>query len=152
MKKLGNGVIWLLVPAGAVLLAWVAFRLASETYAFSRYGVEKTAHVLALDHVSRSTKGGNTFYYFLEMDGRRFVKDFRGRLPEGRSVSVLSLPHDPTQVILGTNKSSTFDIFSGLIGGHVMAVLAILLYGLLAWAGPSALVEWFRKRRQIING
>lgn len=152
MKKFWNGFIWLFVLAGFPLLVWAGFGLASETYAFWRYGIEKTAHVVALDHTSRTQKGGSTFYYIVEIEGRRLVKDFRVRLPEGGDVAVLSLPEDPDNVTLGNSKSSPFEIFSYSIGGNVMAALVLAMFCFLIWAGPMAFVAWIKARREIING
>jgi hypothetical protein len=47
--------------AGFPLVIWAGFGLASDTYAFWRYGIEKTARVVELDHTSSVTKGGTTF-------------------------------------------------------------------------------------------
>ncbi|WP_129778343.1 ABC transporter permease [Peristeroidobacter soli] len=152
MKKLWNGFIWLFVLSGFPLLVWAGFGLASETYAFWRYGTEKVARVVALDHTSRAPKGGTTFYYLIEIDGHRFVKDFRVRLPEGGEVAVLSLPEDPNNVVIGTSKSTAFEIFSYSIGGKVWAVLVLAMFCFMIWAGPKALVAWIKARREIIAG
>jgi hypothetical protein len=131
---------------------WAGFNLASETYAFWRYGIEKTARVVALDHTSRALKGGTTFYYVIEIERHRFVKDFRVRLPEGRDVAVLSLPQDPDNLTIGNSKSSAFEIFSYSIGGKVWATLVLAMFCLVILAGPKTLIAWIRARRQIIDG
>jgi len=152
MKKLWNGFIWLLVLSGFPLLVWAGFGVASETYAFWRYGVEKMAHVVALDHITAVQKGGTILYYVIEIDGRRFVKDFRVRLPVGRDVAVLSLPQDPNNVTVGNSKSSAFEIFSYLMGGKGVALLVLAMFCFMILAGPKALVTLIRARRQIIDG
>jgi hypothetical protein len=152
MQKLWNGFIWLLVLAGFPIIVWAGFSLASETYAFWRYGIEKTARVVGLDHTSRMHKGGTAFHYVIEVDGRRFVKSFQMRLQEGKDVAVLSLPQDPDNVTLGNSESSAFEIFSYSIGGDVLAVGVLATFCLVIWAGPAALVAWIKGRRQIIDG
>jgi hypothetical protein len=137
--------------SGFPILAWAGLSLAHDTYAFWRYGVEKNARVVALDHTSR-TKGGTTFYYLIEVDGRRFVKDFRVRLPEGNDISVLALPEDPEQVTIGNRNTNAFEIFAYSIGGDVMAVLVLVMFCLMIWFGPRTFVALLKARRQMIDG
>jgi hypothetical protein len=151
-KKLWNGFLWLLVLAGFPLVIWAGFSLATETYGFWRYGIEKTARVIELDRSATVPKGGTTHHYLIEIDGRRFVHSFRMRLPVGKDVAVLSMPQDLHNLTLGNSESSAFEIFSYSIGGDVMAVAVIATYCLMIWAGPAALVAWIKLRRQILDG
>jgi hypothetical protein len=151
MRRIWNGFIWLLLLAGFPLLAWAGISMAWETYSFWRYGVEKSAHVVALDHTSSAGKGGTTFYYAIEMDGRKSVESFRVRLPVGGDIGVLTLPDDPTRLTPGTRRSSAFEIFAYSIGGPVMAVLVITMYVFLIFAGPKALVAVIKLRREVFD-
>ena len=151
LKKLWNGFMWLLILSGFPLLAWSGYYLASETYAFWRHGVEKSALVVALDRISTAPKGGTTFYYKIEVDGRRMLKPFRVRLPEGKNISVLVLPDDPDNVMPGTRNSSLFEIFSASIGGDLLAVLVLCMFAFMLLAGPQALVAVIKLRREIID-
>jgi hypothetical protein len=151
MRKLWRWFMWLLVLSGFPLLAWAAIYLTADTYSFWRHGVEKRAHVVSLDHFITG-KGGSTFYYRVEVDGRSFVKDFRVKLPEGQDVSVLALPNEPEQIIPGTSSSGAFEIYSMSIGGRGLAVLTIAMFLYMAFAGPKAMLEWIKNRRKIIGG
>lgn len=151
--KLWRGFMWLFVLSGFPLLAWVGYFCVSETYGFWRHGVEKNALVVALDHTRRSARSGSaTYYYEIEIDGRRTINEFHVCLPVGKSVSMLVLPTESDAVVPGTRYSNPFEIFSNLMGGDFMAVLIIGMLGFMAWTGPKALVEWIGKRKEIIYG
>lgn len=59
MKKLLSYFVIAFLIFGLAALYWAAFSLGNSSYAFWKHGVETTAVVLSLEHVSRSAKGGN---------------------------------------------------------------------------------------------
>jgi hypothetical protein len=152
-KKFWNVLTWLVLLAGIPWVIWAGVSSALETYAFWRHGIEKTAHVVDLDHTTRVPKGGTSFRYVIEVDGRRFVESFRMRLPAGGEVAVLALPEDPDHVTLGNSESSAFEIYSNSLGGSdVMAVLVIATFGFVTLAAPWLLVVLIKVRREMFDG
>ena len=146
LSTLGNGFTLLFCLFGFVVLVWACITHLWETYSFWRYGVAKSAHVVALDHTSRS-KSSVTYYYAIEIEGRGSTHGFPCRLSLDNDVAVLTLPNDPAQVILGDEHSNAFEIFASPLGSKVMAVLVIALYVLVLVAPPMMLVAWIRYRK-----
>ncbi len=69
MKKLLSYFVIAFLTFGIGAIFWSAFSLGNSSYAFWKNGRETTAVVLSLDHVSGSAKGGNSYYYNLNVDG-----------------------------------------------------------------------------------
>jgi hypothetical protein len=149
-RRLWNGFTWLFLLFGFVVLIWAGIQDARDTYSFSRYGVEKSAHVVTLDHTNRS-RHSTTFYYVIEIEGRRSTHGFPVRLAVGSDVTLLTLPDNPDKVRLGNENSSAFEIFTGSIGTKAMAVLIMGLYAFMAVAIPITLVFWIKYRKQILD-
>lgn len=112
---------------GSLLLIWIASLSTTEALAFWRHGIPAEAEVMGLHHISRSTKGGNTYYYKLKVYGAEHIGKFRYELSEGDIITVLALPGPPLKVALGDEKSSLFEIFCLLIGGKLVAICFIAL-------------------------
>jgi hypothetical protein len=151
MKKFWYGAVYLLVFSGYPLILWTVYELTTETYQFWRYGIETRASILAFDHLSRETKGGTTYYYLIETNGFRQIKDFRNRLPVGRSLSVLVLKDKPDQITLGSANNNLFELFSYRMGGSIIAVLAVVALVFGTVIGPIAIWVLIKAWKYIPN-
>jgi hypothetical protein len=150
MKKVLNGIIYAMILAGFPLLAWSGYSLATDTYALWTRGVEKHASVLSLDGGFTGRGGSSTFYYTIEMDGRKTHQEFRRRLRVGDTISLLVIPGEPGTVALGNRASSPFSIFSSSVGDDLTAVLVLAMFAFMIVATPSTLWWLFIKGRKAI--
>ena len=149
MKKLWLGfrflllfTAFILVPIGAEgYLLW-------NTYTFWKHGVEKEARVIALDHQSGTSKSGTSYYYLIEIEGRRMKESFSLALPVGQSVPVLVLPGDPDSITLGSKRSSPLDLLAYTLGDRTLALLALGILTLLVLASPYTLRNLLRYIRK----
>jgi hypothetical protein len=149
MKKLWEILLWLITLSTLFLFVGAGYYLASETYCFWKYGIEKSALVGALDHTHGSAKGGTTFFYTLQIGDERITQGFRVQLPEGEKIAILALPNKVTP---GTKNSSLFEIFSKSFGGDFIALIII---GMIASMIVGALVLLFalaKPKRKFTNG
>lgn len=153
MKKLGNIFAYLIVLAGFPFIWWLIYYSASQTFMFWQHGAEKQAIVVALDHISSSTKSGFGFHYTLNIEGHTVVKGFRHKLPISSSISVLVLSDRPNEdeITMGKKDSGPFEIFSNSVGGDITAILSILLFVPLAAASPFLFTALFKGRRHFIE-
>ena len=131
-------------------MIWAGYSLATEAYDFWKHGVAKPAKVIALDHTNR-TRGGTIYYYELEIDGETIVERFRVRLPVGKTVSVLTLPDKPNEVMPGSRESTWFDLYSYSIGGKFIGVLSLAMFGFMIIWGPKALVIFIGSTRKHVG-
>jgi hypothetical protein len=148
MKNVLNGLIYAMILAGFPLLAWSGYSLATDTYALWTRGVEKHASVLSLDG-GFTGRGGSTFDYTIEMDGRKTHQEFRRRLSVGDTISLLVIPGEPGTVALGNRASSPFSIFSSLVGGDLIAVMVLAMFAFMIVATPSTLWLFIKGRKAI---
>lgn len=151
MKKIWIGFRFLLLCTAFILVPiGAAGYLAWDTYTYWKHGVEKEARVLALDHVSGTSKGGSNYYYRIEIDGRRSMQPFRMELPVGESIPVLVLPGDPDSLTPGSRRSSPLDLFSYSMGGRSLALLTLGVLALLILASPYTLRNLIRYARKLM--
>lgn len=153
MKKLRNSFAYLVILSSFPFIWWLIYHSASQTFKFWEHGVEKQAMVVALDHVSSSTKSGFGFYYTLDIEGRTLVKGFRRQVPISSSVSVLVLSDQPTEdeVVVGTKNSSLFALFSNVVGGNISALIFLVVFAPLTVASPFLLVKIVKGRKRFIE-
>ena len=150
-KKFKNVFLYCLILAGFPLLAWVAYSYTTEAYQYWKYGIEKPAKVVALDRTSSSSRGGTSYYYQLEIDGKPVVERFRVRLPVGKTVSVLALPDEPDNVVLGTKESTWFELYSYSLGSSFMGAATLVMFAFMLVWGPNAFVLMIRNRHAIFD-
>lgn len=136
---------------GFPLLIWAGYSLTTEAYDFWKYGLAKPAKVIALDHTGGSSRGGTIYYYELEIDETRIVEGFRVKLPVGKSVSVLTLPNKPDEIVLGTEESTWFDIYAYGIGGKMTGVLTLATFGFMIICGPWGFMIFLKGRRAFLD-
>lgn len=127
MNSIKSSFLIILLLLGSLLLIWIGTLLTTEAIAFWRHGVQTEAEVLSLHHISRSTKGGDTYYYKLKVYDEENIGKFRYELSEGDIITVLALPGPPLKVALGDEESSLFEIFCLLIGSKLVAICFIAL-------------------------
>jgi len=151
MKKLWLGLRFLLLFTGFILVPICAEGyLLWNTYTYWKHGVEKEARVIALDHLSGTSKSGTSYYYLIEIEGRRTKESFSLELPVGQSVPVLVLPGDPDSIALGSKRSSPLDLLAYAIGGRTLAILALGILTLLVLASPYTLRNLLRYIRKLM--
>lgn len=143
---------WLLFVAGYVGLAWAFVYLSESTYMLSTYGVEKTAHILALDHVSSLPRSGITYYYEIEINGVTQQRGFRVRLPVDKNVPVLDVPGHPDFLDVGTRKSSLFELWSIQLGGPLSGILVLVMFVVMAVTAPKNFRMLWRQRPTFLIG
>ena len=143
MNKVSNVLICGLILAGFPLLAWSGYSLAADTYALWTRGVEKHASVVRLEGV-RTGRGGTTFDYAIEIDGKRSRQEFRARLRISETVDVLVVPDNPRTIALGNKSSSPFAIFSSLIGGQFNATIVVITFAFVIVATPAMLWRFMK--------
>jgi hypothetical protein len=127
MSSIKSSFLIILFLLGSLLLIWIGTLLTTEAIAFWRHGIPTEAEVLGLHDISRSTKGGNTYYYKLKVYGEEHIGKFRYELSEGDLITVLALPGPPLKVALGDEESSLFEIFCLLTGSKLVAICFIAL-------------------------
>jgi hypothetical protein len=127
MNKLSSYCVIAFLSFGVLAIIWAGYSLGTSTYDFWKNGVEKQAKVISFDHVSGSAKGGNSYYYNLEIDGQTFTEKFRYKLKEKSSYSVLYL-RDKQEAILGQSDDGLFKIYTAQIGSKFMALLTIAMF------------------------
>ena len=127
MKKISSFFVLAFLAFGTLAIFWAGYDLGTTSYKFWVNGVQKEAKVISLDHVSGSTKGGNTYYYNLEIQGRNIISGFPYKLSEDSTYSVLTLENNE-KVILGREGDNLFEIYSAQIGSKIMVFLTIAMF------------------------
>ena len=127
MKKLSSYFVIAFLSFGVLAIIWAGYSLGTTTYDFWKNGVEKQAKVISLDHSSGSAKGGNSYYYNLEIDDQIMIENFPYKLTENSSYSVLYL-EGKKKVILGHSGNNIFEIYTAQIGSKFMALLTIAMF------------------------
>jgi hypothetical protein len=140
-------VIWLLILLGIPLIFWAGCELGSSSYRFWKHGIAKRALVISLDHADYVYKGGLTYWYRIDIEGREITAPFRVRLPEGVYVPILVLPEEMDAPAIGSKTSSLFDIYAYSVGGKVMGALSIVMFVFFTCYSPMLLRQIWRKRR-----
>ncbi|MEZ8238090.1 hypothetical protein AB6C73_06420 [Vibrio splendidus] len=119
---------------GYAVVSFALYEIVGDTYKFWTSGIEKQAKVIQLDHINVHMRGLKTYYYLLDIEGKRSVHKFNFELIEKRYYNVLSI-NDGEKIILGNKNSSLLDVYSSLFGTlpayMSIAVLFYLLYGAL---------------------
>jgi len=148
MSKFGANSFIVFLFCGLLILIWSAYDFAFKTYRFSSQGVEQEIIVVKKDHVSGTSKGGNTYYYQVEILGNQAILGFSVILQEGEKYSVLVLGSNE-EVILGKRTNSLFEIFSAQVGGKFYAGIFIAVYMFLFLTAPKAILEVFKNRKKL---
>ena len=147
---------WLLFVAGYVVVLWAGCYLSESAYMLWKYGVQKTAYVLSLNHVSSGTSTGTmnfyTYYYNIEIDGKTQQSGFSVQLPIGAYVNVLDVPGHPNFLDIGTRKSSLFELWSAQLGGPIVGSLALAMFTFLILAAPKNFRMLWAQRPVILGG
>ena len=151
MKKSWNWLLYLIILAGFPFMLWAGVSLSIDTYMFWKYGEEKEAIVTSFDHTTSAGKGGVTYYYELQIDSDHLVKGFPNKLPVGKKINVLVLPENPKKITLGNKNSGLFEIASHLLGGSFFVVLALGMFVLLIYMGPSTLFDLLKNRDKYLG-
>jgi len=148
MSKLGANSFIIFLLCGFCVLLWSAYDLAMKKYKFWSQGLEQKITVIEKDHTSGTVKGGNTYYYKVQISGIIAVIGFPEILQEGEKYNVLVLG-DNEEVILGKRSNNIFDIFSAQMGSKLYAVLAIILYFFVIFFTPKAILEIIKNRKKL---
>jgi len=145
MKKISSYFVISFLSFGVLALIWAAYSLGTTTYAFWTNGVEKQAKIISLDHISGSTKGGNSYYYNLEVEGQILIEKFPYKLKENSSYSVLYLENEK-EAILGQSGNNLFEIYTAQIGSKFMAFLTIAMFLLMPYGCYKMYSELLSKK------
>lgn len=148
MKKLLSYFVFAFLTFGIGAIFWSAISLGNSSYAFWKNGRETTAVVLSLDHVSGSAKGGNSYYYNLNVDGQKITQSFRFKLSEGSTYKILLLD-EKREAILGTSEDGLFEIYSAQIGSDFMAILTLLMFIFMPYGTYKMYSELWPKRHDL---
>ena len=149
-KKFKNALLRCVILAGFPLLAWAAYSFTTDAYKFWKHGIAKPAEIVALERTS-SFRGGTHYYYQLEMDGEPVVAQLRVCLRIGKTVSVLTLPDEPGNVVLGTEQSTWFELYSRSVGGELMGVVTLATFVFMLVCGPMTVVQLIREPHAILD-
>lgn len=148
MKKLHSYFVFAFLTFGIGAVFWSAISLGSSSYAFWKNGRETTAVVLHLDHVSGSAKGGNSYYYNLNVEGQKIIQSFRCKLLEGSTYKVLFLD-EKREVILGTSEVGLFEIYSAQVGSDFIAIVTLLMFVFMPYGTYKMYSELWTKRHDL---
>jgi hypothetical protein len=143
---------WIIFTAGYLLLTWAACYIGKSTYMLWRHGVEERVLVVSLAGTSPTYRGATTFYYDIELDGKRAKEAFSLRLPIGKYISVLTLPGHPDVVELGDKQSSLFAIFSNQLGSTMMGLLALSMFCFMIVMAPKSFLQLWKERPHFLGG
>ena len=108
--------------------------------------------VVSLAGTSPTYRGATTFYYDIELDGKRAKEAFSLRLPIGKYISVLTLPGHPDVVELGDKQSSLFAIFSNQLGSTMMGLLALSMFCFMIVMAPKSFLQLWKERPHFLGG
>jgi hypothetical protein len=143
---------WIIFTVGYLLLTWAACYLGNSTYMLWKHGVEERVLVVSLAETSSTYRGGTTFYYNIELGGKRMEKAFPLQLPIGKYISVLTLPGSPDVVELGDKESSLFAIFSNQLGGTVIGLLVLSMFCFMIVMAPKSFRQLWEERPSFLGG
>lgn len=147
---------WFFFVAGYAFVLWAACYLGESTYMLWKYGVQETAHVLSLNHISSGTSTGTrnfyTYYYNIEINGKTQQSGFSVRLPIGADVKVLDVPSHPDFLDVGTRKSSLFELWSVQLGGPIIGALALAMFAFMIVMAPKNFRMLWSQRPTILGG
>ncbi|MBA6262305.1 hypothetical protein [Colwellia sp. Bg11-12] len=117
-----------------------------KSYDFWANGVEKEAHIVSLDYVSLSARGGDSYYYNLEINRKKMIKDFPYKLAKNSNYSVLHL-EVTNEVMIGNSDSNIFDIFAYHLGSKFTAITVILFLLFLPYLCYRSYLSAFVKKK-----
>jgi hypothetical protein len=140
-------IVWSVVLVGMPLIILSEYSLSLESYRLWKYGVAKRALVVSLDHADWVFRGGTTYWYRVNMDGKEITAPFRVRLPEGKFVPLLVLPEKANEPALGSRTSSFFEIYSYSMGGKVIGALSLMMSVFVVCWSPMLIRQIWIKRR-----
>jgi hypothetical protein len=143
----GGRIVWSIVLLGIPLIFWAEYSIGLQSYRFWKYGVAKQALVIGLDHSDFGYRGGTTYWYKIDFDGKEIVSPFRVRLPEGNYVPILILPTETSAVTIGSKSSNLFEIYAYSMGGKVIGVLVLCSCAFFTCFSPVLIWQMLSKRR-----
>ena len=108
---------------GYTVVSFALYEVIGDTYKLWVSGIEKQAKVIQLDHINVHMRGLKTYYYRLDIEGKRSVHKFNFELTEKRYYNVLSI-NDGEKIILG-NKILAYLIFIHPCWEHFLIICAL---------------------------
>ncbi|MBB5040495.1 DUF3592 domain-containing protein [Prosthecobacter dejongeii] len=151
-SKLGNFLLCLGLLVGfPLMLAGLGYSVWRH-YDLLHHGIEKRVLVLGLDRTTYAPKGGATYDYRLEVDGRRFTQGFRTQLPIGHQVTMLASPTNPRDLTPGSRNSTWFELFSATLGGRWLTLAVLVGFPVsVILATPELFRLMHRSWRKVLN-
>jgi hypothetical protein len=146
MGRLFGYLLLAITLAGFPLVIWAGGFFAWRAYTLAMHGQEMRAEVLCLDRVSGGK--GKTFWYDLEIDGRKETFELAHSLPVGATIEVLRYGDT---IAVGNSESTILEIYSNLIGGPVLATLFAAVWAFMLVMGPKTVLEIFQQREKFVS-
>lgn len=151
-SKLGNFLLCLGLLVGFPLMLGGLGYSVWRHHDLLQHGIEKRVLVLRLDRTTYAPKGGATYDYRLEVDGRRFTQGFRVQLPVGHQVTMLASPTNPQDLTPGSKNSTWFELLSATLGGRWITLAVLIGLPLLViFAAPESFRLMQRSWRKMLH-